>query len=174
MTKQHRFHDDSNANVESSLGFVGNLNQQKKSPVSAWNQPAAWNQPGTGSAWNQHAAWNQLLGTTSLEEAMLGQVGSLGNAIGSLTKALEAPPVALQAAPQAAHWYQPYVGDKRPRPDFEAPRFGTRGFGSSCRRMERRWLQRRGEETPDHLKPVKAKMTKEVKTKDEGAHQANA
>ena len=113
--------------------------------------PSHWTSTGCGIPNN--SLQQALLGTTSLEEAMQGQVGSLGKAIGSLAKALGAAPVALQAAPQGAQvegnlsslgggglrkagTNQPYVGDKKPRPDFEAPRFGTRGFGSSCRRME--------------------------------------
>ena len=144
--------------------------QQQPATGSAWNQPAAWNQPGTGSAWNHQpgrgyarSSWEPGQGYWEPGQGSWGS--SSGPSSSSTGCAGGREPEQPWRWRAEEGWYQPYVGDKKPRPDFEAPRFGTRGFGSSCRRMERRWLHRRGEETPDHLKPVKAKMTKEVKTK---------
>ena len=124
-------------------------------------QALAWNhQPGRGYA---RSSWEPGQGYWEPDQGSWGTSSGASSSSAGCAGGREPEQPWRWRAEEG--WYQPYVGDKRPRPDFEAPRFGTRGFGSSCRRMERRWLQRRGEETPDHLKPVKAKMTKEVKTK---------
>ena len=113
--------------------------------------------------------WTKIVGSLIKATGSLGKAGATPEAP-TLQAALQVPQLegnlsSLGGGRPEEGWYQPYAGAKKPRPDFDAPRFGTRGFGASCRRMEKRWLERRGKDVPAHLKPAKAHMTKEVKTK---------
>ena len=152
---------------------------QQPAGGSSW-QSSSW-EPGQGSSWEQGqgSSWEPGQGSSWESGQNCGQpdqgywepgkgwsnpTSSHPSSSSSGSTAGREPEQPWRWKPEEG-WYQPYAGAKKPRPDFDAPRFGTRGFGASCRRMEKRWLERRGKDVPAHLKPAKAHMTKEVKTK---------
>ena len=69
-----------------------------------------------------------------------------------------------------ASWWEPEEGWEEPEegwraryPKWSEDRYYTRGWGSSCKRHERRGFEQRGEPVPDHLLPKKTELSKGLK-----------